>query len=306
MPFRFPVLNEKVNFSFPETNRLIVSIYDQELTIDFSDSKKVSAARQLLEKLSARESISDILSEESAQEVYLQLVKLRLVSEGVQAQPGFVNALAFQSELEAWFEYKHTLDMGETEFDTLFFEGKLDKAIIIKFIIEYFHVTRLCSASVGSSIAYTSSYTSQYYDFFKEEYGHEKLIKRSLIELGFTEQDIENLEPRYTTRALMNRLKIMSLTDLESFSSVIFLFEGTRSNADEYLNALEKYGFSNGVIRPQRIHEDINSSGDHDLESLEMMKTFGEFSNEKAAQIKKNAIDTYSMMNWMNNSFLET
>ncbi|WP_108124923.1 hypothetical protein [Saccharospirillum mangrovi] len=305
MIFQHPVLNPNLSFSWINHEKLRIEIFDQEITIGFDSEEKQKIAKVLFQRMSSRQDINEILAEDKAEEIFLQLAKLRLVTEGVPTRPGFVNSLAFQCELEAWFEYYHILNIGESKFDTLFFEGALSNAEVVRFIEEYYQVTRLCSSSVSAAIAQTIGYTDQVFEFFREEYGHEKLLRKSLIELGYSEGDITSLTPRYATRVLMNHLKLMSLTDIESFSSMIFLFEGTRVDADDYLSALELYNLPDKVIKPQRIHEDINSNGDHDLESLHMMKTFGEFSHRKAESIKYQVLNTYSIMHWMNNSLLE-
>jgi hypothetical protein len=100
-------------------------------------------------------------------------------------------------------------------------------------------------------------------EFFAEESGHDELILRSLIRLGYSRDDLADTIPLQTTAALCNSLAWWSRTDPLFFVTTIGVLEGRDLAVDSFVLSCERRGVDPGIVGPMRRHSEINLEGGH-------------------------------------------
>ncbi|ENM5802894.1 iron-containing redox enzyme family protein [Vibrio mimicus] len=203
------------------------------------------------------------------------------------------DANKFMSRMQLLTEFKFLQEKGESELTKMIFDEEGHEELIKLFALQYYHVTNMCRRSIAAAITTLHGKQKiQAIEFFEEELGHERLLKRSLSSVGIDELSDETILP--STLALMNRLRYCSIVDPLSFMAIIFLYEGSAEDGLEYISSLERHDFSDEFILPQKKHEDINTSGDHDKVSLDFYRSipFINHSNmDRVESVIKGTID---------------
>jgi len=100
-------------------------------------------------------------------------------------------------------------------------------------------------------------------EFFAEESGHDELILRSLVRLGYSRDDLADTLPLRSTAALCNALAWWSRTDPLFFVTTIGVLEGRDLAVDSFVLACERQGLDPLVVGPMRRHAEINLEGEH-------------------------------------------
>jgi len=100
-------------------------------------------------------------------------------------------------------------------------------------------------------------------EFFAEETGHDELILRSLVRLGYSRDDLADTLPLQSTAALCNALAWWSRTDPLFFITTIGVLEGRDLAVDSFVLACERQGIDPLVVGPMRRHSEINLQGGH-------------------------------------------
>lgn len=203
------------------------------------------------------------------------------------------DANKFMSRMQLLTDFKFLQEKGESELTKMVFDEEGHEELIKLFALQYYHVTNMCRRSIAAAITMLhGKQKAQAIEFFEEELGHERLLKRSLSSVGINELSDDTILP--STLALMNRLRYCSIVDPLSFMAIIFLYEGSAEDGLEYISSLERHNFSDEFVLPQKKHEDINTSGEHDQVSLDFYSSipFINHSNmERVESVIKSTID---------------
>ena len=113
------------------------------------------------------------------------------------------------------------------------------------------------------SYAYSRGARVHLIEFFAEEAGHDELILRSLVQLGYSRDDLADTLPLQSTAALCNALAWWSRTDPLFFITTIGVLEGRDLAVDSFVLACERQGIDPLVVGPMRRHSEINLKGEH-------------------------------------------
>ena len=258
---------------------------DENTTLEAIASFLVSLdGTKTVEELKA----SKILPFELVQDVLLVLDENCLLEDGKVSEFKGKSGLEFFLELVD-LHRQWEAGLGESEFSKLFYSGKAPRELIIGWTIEYYHITKRTHDCVTPAIAKAhGAIRNHVIEFFHEEYRHDKLLLKSLLTLGFSEEEIANSIPLPYTTSLSNMLAKWSHTDLLSFMASLFLYEGNASEGHDYIEALEKYGLPKEFVAQQGVHNDINVEGEHGNVTREFFSLIDYVSPEDQLRVKKN------------------
>lgn len=210
----------------------------------------------------------------------------------------------FMSRMQLLTEFKYLKEKGESELTKMIFDESDHHELVKDFTLQYYHVTNMCRSSIAASIATLKGKQKQLaIDFFEEEIGHEKLLKRALQAIGVSDFSDRSILP--STRALMNRLRYCSIIDPLSFMAIIFLYEGSTEDGRDYINSLRRHEFDNDFINPQEKHEDINSNGEHDKVSLSFYEELSFINNSDSVRVEQMIKDTIDIEYYMHSEIVD-
>ncbi|ELP5717379.1 iron-containing redox enzyme family protein (plasmid) [Enterobacter asburiae] len=132
-------------------------------------------------------------------------------------------------------------------------------------------------------------------DFFFDEVGHEKLLRRSLMGLGMSDEEIESTSPHLCTEATMAMLLKAAHFHLPTFVTLVALMEGTSEESQAYIDVLENSGLAPEAIRSQIVHEKINIEGEHGNEGREIFSHINALSENNLVIAKKAVREFYAV-----------
>ncbi|MEZ4818486.1 MAG: hypothetical protein R3A45_00825 [Bdellovibrionota bacterium] len=191
--------------------------------------------------------------------------------------------------LQAHYYYDLMASLAaKDQFTQNFMANKLEKETIYLFGREYFHVTRLCESSIIESMVLGSN--SVVYpmlaDFYKEEFGHEKIMFNALRPLLPDNCNMDSLPILPSTYIVMGLLRYLSYSDLLSFMGVLFVFEGTPETSKAYLEKLKAYEVDQKFFEMNKVHDDINTEGEHGNITKDLLTSQGVISEKKFLEMK--------------------
>lgn len=103
-------------------------------------------------------------------------------------------------------------------------------------------------------------------EFYREEYGHDEIILRSLNGLGISREDLADTMPLPQTMALCNALSWWATTDPIFFFTTLGILEGKdikEGEQDFFLDACDELGMPADFVKPMRAHANINRDSEH-------------------------------------------
>lgn len=103
-------------------------------------------------------------------------------------------------------------------------------------------------------------------EFYREEYGHDEIILRSLNSLGISRDDLADTMPLPQTMALCNALSWWATTDPIFFFTTLGILEGKDIKEDEqdfFLDACDALDMPPEFVGPMRAHANINRDSEH-------------------------------------------
>jgi hypothetical protein len=103
-------------------------------------------------------------------------------------------------------------------------------------------------------------------EFYREEYGHDEILLRSLNSLGYSREDLADTMPLPQTMAMCNALAWWSMTDPIFFFTTLGILEGkeiAEGEQDFFLEACDALGMDQAFVKPIRTHANINSDSEH-------------------------------------------
>ncbi|ACC70363.1 iron-containing redox enzyme family protein [Paraburkholderia phymatum] len=100
-------------------------------------------------------------------------------------------------------------------------------------------------------------------EFYAEEYGHDELLLKALNTLGVSREDLARTVPLPQTMALCNALAFWAHSDPLFFFSTLGILEGKDIKQDSFLDAAYRIGVDPVLLKPVKVHSDINLNGAH-------------------------------------------
>ncbi len=215
------------------------------------------------------------------------------------AQPAgnAISGKAFICEIENYY-YNIVLPAFEPdEFSRKIFTKTIDNAALQRWSVEYYHVTRAAERVLTVSLRnyHNNGLTMAVRDFFFDEVGHEKLLRRSLLGFGMSEAEIESSHPHICTETIMAMLLRAAHFHLPTFVTLVALMEGSSDESRAYIDVLENSNLSPEAIRSQIMHEKINIEGEHGNEGREIFSHINALSANDLTIAKKAVREFYAV-----------
>lgn len=242
----------------------------------------------IIEKEYLKKFLSLIDGKHSREEVYLALASAMdkedvddlitvldqswLLTEGKEKPLLGPTGLQFIIECEDFYRYLLN-KKGATKLSVELASGKADLNLLYGFTLEYYHITTNAHPSISPTLAYQQERGCKEVlrQFYLEEQGHDELIMKSLLGVGFSREEVANSIPLPYTSAIMDLLTSFAVKDPLTFMTLLFIFEGKPWEEDLYVECLSLYDVPDEFIRHQKAHADINNQGEHGLVSREML-----------------------------------
>lgn len=166
--------------------------------------------------------------------------------------------------------------------------------------MESYHVTHLCPRLLAPSIANYESPATQklLQDFFASELHHDRLIENSLISVGISQAQMQQMQPLPMTFYLCATLGVFARQQPLSFKSALILFDQDDPQFyrlfKQQCQALE---LPAEFYRPILLHASLNKNGGHEDITKMLLAEIEYVSPEEQLFVKKNlAILTESMV----------
>jgi hypothetical protein len=274
----YPCLAQGVTFRL-DRQEIIFITASESFTIDFENVVMTQAAGKILEHLQNADANISVLKDkfDSAMQPYSVIEFLSILDEqhllsDAQSVSNVLTGKAFICEIENYY-YNIVLPAFEQdEFSRKIFTKAIDDAALRRWSVEYYHVTRAAERVLTVSLRdyHNDELTMAVRDFFFDEVGHEKLLRRSLQGLGMSEVEIESSHPHLCTETTMAMLLRAAHFHLPTFVTLVALMEGTSEESQAYIDVLESSTLSSEAIHSQIVHEKINIEGAHGNEGREI------------------------------------
>jgi heme oxygenase-like protein len=103
-------------------------------------------------------------------------------------------------------------------------------------------------------------------EFYREEYGHDEIILRSLNSIGISRDDLADTMPLPQTMAMCNALSWWATTDPVFFFTTLGVLEGKdirEGEQDFFLDACDALRMDQAFVKPMRTHANINRDSEH-------------------------------------------
>lgn len=292
--FDQPKLRENVTI-VEENDQITLNYHGNSLEIAPSEGVNISQIKDFLNLLNGKNNVHSITSQlqyfNKEQIVnYIEVLDEHLLLEEGKAfefkgKSGLNFILDLEDHYHSWQNFTKETDLTKKILDQ-----KASKNLLMGFAFEYYHVTRRCHECLTPAIAKSHGNTKlKVFDFFIEEYRHDKLLIKSLTSLGFDRTEIEDSLPLPYTQSIMNMLSKWAHTDILSFMAGIFIFEGTDYDSLAYKHALESYSeLPEDFAKFQNTHGDINIEGDHGNVTRDFFIDIEYISEEDQQRVIKN------------------
>ncbi|WP_241610156.1 iron-containing redox enzyme family protein [Rosenbergiella epipactidis] len=289
-----------------QDNNTIHLIYrEQGCQITVEDGE-LDEVKRLIECLNNQNAIFEKTTAEfaniDAEAIILSLDKLGLLEEGLGSLPTSTGALSGED-----FYYSRLLPTAtkwQSSFGTspLFerlVKGEITRNEIIGFAIEYYHLVKMSSAIVSSSLSHNVSPTvrKELTKLFIEEYNHDEMMAECLSAVGIPESELLKRNPLPSTFSANASLAVYARQHPLSFYSSLFLFETPSHEFNSaLLHACQEKGLPEKFYKPILKHSDINEDGDHDLITLNLLREVPAISQEEQHIILVNVCNIIELL----------
>jgi hypothetical protein len=122
-------------------------------------------------------------------------------------------------------------------------------------------------------------------EFYCEEFGHDRLLLKSLESLGLKAEMLYNSVPLRGTMALCNALSYWSRHDQLFFLTTLGPLEGRDVEIDSYVTAARAKGLPEAFVGPINAHANINKNSAHGLLTRELFAAIPVVTRADAARI---------------------
>lgn len=146
------------------------------------------------------------------------------------------------------------------------------KYSVAKLVRQNHYVTELCQEALKPALAHAGQARGIIEDFMRQERGHDKILAKSLLQLGFKPEDIE-VSPQ--TNMLMKTLGFIASRNFLAFAMAIDAFERNNfENVDPTAKLLMDKGYDKAADYINR-HMKINDLGNHDNVAVQFLRFMG-------------------------------
>jgi hypothetical protein len=143
--------------------------------------------------------------------------------------------------------------------------GDLPQHLVVGMIIENWHFLFRESYFDAPVLSYVANTEVRLLlnQFFSEEYGHDEILLQALEFAGLSRDDMRDAVPLPQTMGLCNALAYWAHSDPLFFFSTLGLLEGQALKQDSFIDACERAGLPDGLVRPLKVHANINIGKAH-------------------------------------------
>lgn len=197
-----------------------------------------------------------------------------LLTSDAPPDPGAtISGPVFWRQLDA-FAHRCRMHFKPLMFQALL-DGKITRAQLIQYVIQYYHVVRAGPGIIASSLAHEDHPATKQVlqSFLISEMGHENLMLSALESVGITSEAMQDDLPLPPTFALTSAFQVFSDQEPLTFKSVVFLLEEANPDFhDAFRLCCEKHGLPQAFWEPVISHADINDDGDHGSISEQLLE----------------------------------
>ncbi|EOX3499298.1 hypothetical protein ACPFUZ_003326 [Vibrio cholerae] len=304
-----PNLNELVDFKL---NSLTINFYSDafEFDIDFDNDELATNAFEVLVNIrehgynSLTEADRDKLSPYTVEQLLAILDSQDFITDEESNTITTFSGRRLINEVE--FHYKKSLlqKKGLDSFTKALVDKSISEKSLVKWTVQYHYLTMWAESIIGMSINSLSSgqLRSQLLDFFKEEIGHEKLLRSSI-------DTIDNLGAERVVHismlAIVGSMLKFAMNDMASFLSYIYILEGDKSDSQRYIDVLTHSKLDSTFTAGQIKHEKININADHCDEAREISQYLEHVRLDDIERVKRNVEKYYFYRTYMNQYLIE-
>ncbi|MFJ5050497.1 iron-containing redox enzyme family protein [Streptomyces sp. NPDC098077] len=142
------------------------------------------------------------------------------------------------------------------------------KEVFLGLIMETYHYIKSASDHVSTAIAHCSDphWKKILSEYLAEEYDHAWMARDSLINMGLSQEEIENAHPVIGTWSWINNLREIARGDTLGYLACTKLFEArgteTLEGAETLQRLAELYGFPKDCLKPlvSHVEEDVKAN----------------------------------------------
>jgi pyrroloquinoline quinone (PQQ) biosynthesis protein C len=150
--------------------------------------------------------------------------------------------------------------------------GQASRNVVLGWGIETYHYVHSANEHMAAAVAYCRDnsvvrmWLAQHYI---EEHNHGDIFLNGLVESGLSRELVSEAPPLASTRALINYLNELAISDTLAYSGVFGVMQptsGTRTRADVdevYQPLISAYGFASGMLGAFRTHSSLDADLDH-------------------------------------------
>jgi hypothetical protein len=209
--------------------------------------------------------------------------------------------VAFRSGAEVMLEIEELVEdhCAATVFQNPFWKtclaargpGDLPEKLAVGMIIENWHFLFRESYFDAPVLSYVPNTAVRLLlnQFFSEEYGHDEILLGALSFAGLTREDMLDAIPLPETMAMCNALAHWAHTDPLFFFTTLGLLEGQEKRYDSFIEACERAGLPEGLVKPLKTHANINIGAAHGNLTRAIFHEIRALDEDTVARLKRQA-----------------
>ncbi|MCM1983598.1 iron-containing redox enzyme family protein [Lyngbya confervoides] len=144
--------------------------------------------------------------------------------------------------------------------------GTIERSQLIGYALEAYHITHFCPSLLAPAIAQEASHDVCHIlrEFYAAELHHDRLMARSLKSIGFTDTEIETMQPLPMTISACAMLANFARQHTPSFFAALILFEQDDQFHPLFKEQCIAQDLPESFYRPILLHAGINEEGKHE------------------------------------------
>lgn len=174
---------------------------------------------------------------------------------------------------------------GSSTLYGLMSSGQVERAMLIGYAIEYFHIVRNAPKVIAPALAHQcpDAVFLELKHLFLDEHDHDKLLVSALQTVGIKEDALRGSTPLPGTFAVYSSLGTLARQHLLSFICALDLFEAPYPEFNDiFKSACEKCDLPSGFWEPIVRHAAINVDGEHHRITERLLSHYPAISDEEA------------------------
>lgn len=254
-----PILSPYASLKWVEDKYIVET---QEATYAFS-ARSAEIFATVGHKLNGLSNLAELAKEADVSPAELNEILIVLAKDGVLVN---TTAPCEESSPDKFLEYFFSLCRfwSKEIFAQLFWKtllsGCASRSLVLGWGIEFYHYVESANEHMSAAVAYcrNDSLTRQWLaKHYSQEYNHSSIFLEGLVESGLDRQQTCAAPPLPSTRALINYLKELAISDTIAYMGTFAIVQspGTREEFNQSYNLLiAQYPFASSLFNSFRNH----------------------------------------------------